>query len=194
MDLKFTIENQILLRKDKSVIVNKSIDYVICHFKFLSEDWRDIEKFAIFKSERGEAYNVNLGTGCDCSCMPPADVLNGSFFRVSVYGGNRITTTEKTVVLLESGYTSDIKNPSADEVDVFTQIYDTLNKKIEDITFDDGSLKLYVDNKLVKVIPAENITAGLIQSFSDELSEALQDYVRLDEINFSDGILNFKNE
>ena len=197
MDLKFTIKNQILSRTDSHSIVNKSRNYLECYFSFKSIEWNDVEKFAIFKDENDDAYNVHLGTDCECSCIVPYEVLKqGDFFRVTVYGGNLITTTEQTILLLNSGYTTDIQTPTASEVDVFNEIFTTLNKKIDNVVFNDGVLEIYSDDRLIKSINLayEDLTEGLMQTFSDELETKLQDYVTFEGISFSEdsGVLRFE--
>ena len=138
-----------LEREDEQFLVNKSKDYLKCFFNFKTDDWNNLEKFAIFKNEKDEAYVCNLGDSLQCECTIPEPVLTGTFFRVSVYGGDRITTNEKTVVLVPSGYTTQIKVPGDSVTDVFTEIYALLNEKITGISFTDGIMTIYNENGVV---------------------------------------------
>lgn len=167
MILNFKIENQIIQRLDKNILVNKSKDYLQCNFKFDTSEWENIEKFAIFKDSWNEAYIMNLGLGTDCTCTPPEPVLKGNFFKVSVYGGDRVTTNELAVPLLHSGYTTHVKIPDAVEgVDIFTQIFEALDSKISDITFEDGVMTVLSE-------------AGEISSF--EFGTSFEDLVDVPE-------------
>lgn len=208
MNLDFIVKNQILSRNDEKVIANKSKNYLVCNFSFLSEDWRGIEKFAIFKDENSSAYNVNLGTSCKCSCTPPSDVLSGDFFRITVYGcyeGNLITTTEKTVAMLDSGYTCNIQSPCDNGEDVFGQIFDLLNSKIEDIVYDDDSLLIYSNGQLVNTISifSQDLVNDLLDTFNlstlaftgsyDDLNDVPETFPPSQHEHMTEDILDFEN-
>lgn len=154
IELNFTVENQLLNRIGSKVIVNKSKN-LICNFSFKTDEWLGIDKFAIFKDDEDVAYNIYLGTDCDCSCTIPNDVLNGDLFKISVYGGNLITTTEKTVILLSSGYTTDIQPVNDTGVDVFSQIFSSLNNKIDNVSYNNGLLSFKIGDRELVSIPIE---------------------------------------
>ena len=132
MDLNFEINNQILTRTDDNEFVNKSRNYIRCNFSFKSSEWNGVNKFVIFKNEKDEAYEVYLGNSCECQCIIPSPVLTGSYFLISLYGGNVITTTEKRVVLLNSGYTHDISSVEDYDEDIFIQMLELLEGKADD--------------------------------------------------------------
>ena len=132
MQIDFEINNQILTRTDENILlVNKSRNYIQCNFSFKTSDWSNINKFVIFKNEEGKAYEYWLGTSCDCSCMIPSPVLTGDFFLITVHGGDRITTDEKRVVLINSGYTTDISSISTDDKDIFIQVLEMIEGKAD---------------------------------------------------------------
>ncbi len=151
MIIKFEINNQIMKRLDDKVIVNKCKDYVSCNFLFKTPEWQNVEKFAIFKNSANEAYLVQLGTESDCTCTPPSDVLKGNYFKVSVYGGDRITTDEKTIALVPSGYTTQIKIPENEDIDIFTRLFDALNSKVSQITYENGVMRVYSEEGEIAV-------------------------------------------
>ena len=132
MDLNFEIKNQILSRKDKNTLVNKSRGYVKCNFSFKTSEWTGLNKFVIFKNEADEAYEVYLGTSCECDCIIPSPVLIGDYFLVSIYGGNVITTDEKRVVLIKSGYTTDLSTVEEYDTDIFIYMLECLEGKADD--------------------------------------------------------------
>lgn len=132
MDLNFEINNQILTRTDENILlVNKSRNYIQCNFSFQTSEWNGLNKFVIFKNEEGKAYEYWLGNSCECNCIIPSPVLSGDFFLISIYGGDRITTDEKRVVLIRSGYTSDISSIT-DEKDIFIQILEMIEGKADE--------------------------------------------------------------
>ena len=129
MKLNFQVKNQILSRADDNVLVNQSRNYVQCGFTFLTEEWRNINKYVIFKNEDDESFELFLGTGCYCECIIPSQVLTGDYFLLSVHGGDLITTDEKRVVLLEAGYTTEITPIKPYEKDIFIIIFEELAEK-----------------------------------------------------------------
>lgn len=150
MDLNFEIKNQILSRTDENILVNKSKNYVFCNFKFKTDDWDNLEKFTIFKDSWGRSFVSYLGTSSDCRCVVPAEALKGTNFKVSVYGGDLITSSELTILLVPSGYTTCI-SPTAEPMsrDVFVEIFDKLQSKIDNIVYEEGYLRCYSEGEVV---------------------------------------------
>lgn len=169
MDLNFKVKNQFLLRTDNKVVVNKSRNHHFCNFTFIGDDWEDIEKFAIFKNSNGEAYSCFLGTGLECKCTIPAPAMNGTYMKISVYGGDLFTSHELKVVLLPTGYTIDISPVDPLAKDVFTQAFEKLQSKIDHITFEDGYLRCYSEGKLLEETP-------IMMDFREEIKELIPSF------------------
>ena len=126
MELKFHIKYQVLKRVDKKTVVDLSQDYLTCNFEFINSEWEGLPKYVIFTSSAGVNNLIYLGTGMDCTAYVPNQMLTGDKFKVTVYGfvgTYRITTTQRTVIIVPSGYTPDI-SPIDDDVDedFFSQI------------------------------------------------------------------------
>ena len=168
MNLEFTVTNQIISRTDKNIIVAKSKNYVHCKFIFLTDDWGDEKKFAIFKDHKGRAYNVLLEND---ECTVPDDALKKDFFTVSVYSGDLITTNELVIIVIPSGYTKKICRASEGQKDVYVQAFEDINKKIDDIIYRDNILHIYKNNTLVRSI---NI-------FTDEVLDELGKLIEIPE-------------
>ena len=144
MELNFTITHQILKRTDENVMVNKSKNYINCIFIFKTNEWNNQEKIAIFRNEKGETFEKYIGRDNECSCIVPNAALSCDFFTVSVYAGNQITTNEKIVVLLRAGYRNKHHHHHEydGDKDIFIQIFEKLNDKIDDIIINDGVLSV----------------------------------------------------
>lgn len=152
LDLNFNVKNQILERTDKQVLVNKSRNYLECNFNFTTDDWEGLSKVAIFKNSFGESFTSYLGNDRECNCMVPSPALVGDYFKVSIYGGDLITTNEKTVVLIPAGYTTEISEIPEDSADIFVQIFDQIEERIDNVIFNEGHLEfLSGENVLVDV-------------------------------------------
>lgn len=177
MILNFEITNQILKRTDHNLIVSKSKNYIQIQFKFKTSDWTDLNKFVIFKDSWGDAYTLNLGTECDTTVTVPEEALKGNFFKVTVYGGDRITTDEKTVPIIPSGYTEKIKIPEGTAPDIFVQIFNALDEKVSEITYNDGVMEIYSNN-------------GLLASY-DLFSDIRDEFAPLIHTHTSDDVSDF---
>jgi len=149
MELQFEINNQIIQRTDTEKPVQLSRNYLQCYFDFKSAEWDGVDKFAIFRNENNKSYTCHLGTENVCECTAPVNALTGSFFRVSVYGGDLITSNIETVLLLKSGYTTNISPDTPHSKDVFEEIFEKLGEKIDDVTYEDELLKFYADEVVV---------------------------------------------
>lgn len=154
MDLNFEVKEQIIKRLDNNVLVNKSKNYVLCHFDFKTIEWEDENKFAIFKDSWGHSYKCVLGTDSICECYVPNDALKGTSFKVSVYCGDLITSNELTIILIPSGYTTNITSPSGfEDSDVFVTIFDELESKIDKVLYADSSIQCWSGSTLLYEIP-----------------------------------------
>ncbi|WP_407462777.1 hypothetical protein [Methanobrevibacter sp.] len=188
MDLNFEIKKQIIKRLDENILVNKSKNYVKANFTFSTKEWRGIEKFVIFKDSWGHAYTQSLGQSCDCTCDVPNDVLKGTHIKISVYGGDRVTSNELTILLIPSGYTTEISPASEGSKDVFVKIFEELESKIDQVEYTETSIVCYANNEIICEIP-------IITTVDDELSEIslnpVQNKVISNALNNKEDIFDF---
>lgn len=143
MLINLSVKNQTLMKESEISSVEMSQDYIQCKFTFLTPDWDNTDRTAVFKNSRvGKLYEAMLE---DDQCIIPWEVLtNNGSVGISVYGTNgtyRITSTivsfsvEKT---LFGGAQS--KEPS---LTVYEQILRRLHEKADSINLDeDGFLQL----------------------------------------------------
>ena len=168
MELEFEISKQKLIRKDTTEIVNQSVKYVTCEFTFKTSEWQGADKYAIFKSEDKKNYCIPLGSECTGTCNVPGKVLEHDFFRLTIFGilnDERITTTEQTIILIRSGFTSELHPYDSDESgDIFSQLMEVINNLIDDVVYSDGYLHFYKDNAIFKSIDVRSdIWAELVE-------------------------------
>ena len=194
MNLEFKLENQILKRTDNETIVARSKNFYKCKFQFDEEFWDNLNKFAIFEDSWGKKTTVHLGNTIGVlSCIIPDFVLKGTFFKVSVYGGDLITTNTVSIPLTQSGYG---RNNHSCNKDIFVEIFDKLDSKIEEIGFSDNALHIFNDGELVDSIcldfANETQIKELMQEQMDLIDSKLSDYVKVENIAFVDGLLIFQ--
>lgn len=127
--LKFQISNQHINRVDDFEPVSDSVGYLKASFEFLTEDWNDTTKTVIFRTSSG-SYPIILDESNICEVDSRALVKGSDSFvlvGVSVFGVRgkdyRITTTEKIIKVMSSGYGESGEMPEPPE-DVYAQIID----------------------------------------------------------------------
>lgn len=131
MKLYFTVNKQTLERQDDEILASFSKNFIRCGFE-CQHPWDDIYKYALFSDVSNKKYIVDLGYGHKVQCKIPCDVLKGNYFSVSIFGGNRLTTNQETVLLEPSGFTTavddllDSKTMSSDS-DIITTSADVID-------------------------------------------------------------------
>lgn len=122
MNLQFKLEKQKLIRTDEEEIASFARNYIHVTFVF-DEVWKDLKKYCLFVTPKQDRYVVKLGYGRKLSCTIPDEVLQNSFFNISVFADDLLTSTQETVLISSSGYISDIDE--IDEEDVIESNLDT---------------------------------------------------------------------
>lgn len=205
IETEFTANNQILKRTDTTTIISKAKNIIKTSFSFNGDIWDNINKFAIFTDSWGHKTTIHLGKSIICSCIIPASCLDGSHFKVCVYGGDLVTTNDVTIPLSSTGYSKhhhhheDCK-PYVGK-DIFVDIFDRLDTKIEDIIFQDNCLQLYANGELIDSVCLNGLVDDahlneLIQEYvtKTELESFLQErgYIKNLDFNFETGELIFE--
>ena len=105
--LNFNIRNQNISRIDNFRPAEKSINYLLASFNFMTKDWDGTVKTAVFQNMKtNQKYDAMLDENV---CVVPWEALNESgVCEVSVYGtksdGSRITTNVDTFNLNRTIY------------------------------------------------------------------------------------------
>lgn len=158
MKLTFDVNDTVLKRTDKEEIINKSKNIYKAVFNFQSTEnenpWLEDNVFVIFEDSWGNKNTVHLGkNNLQLSAIIPSFVLEGTYFRVSVYTGDLITTNTVTIPLKPSGYSRHHHNNcGGSRKDIFVELFDKLDSKIDDIAFSDNCLHFYSDGELIDSI------------------------------------------
>lgn len=105
----FDVNNQTLTKTDNFTPATDSVGYLTAKFNFLTDDWTDTVKTAIFKSKNGVKSRALVNDECE---IPPEVIARSDSgyinLIVSVVGvrpdGYRIPTTEKTIRFTNSGF------------------------------------------------------------------------------------------
>ena len=196
MNLEFVINNQILKRIDSQDVVSKNHNIYKCRFIFEEgSDWDAVNKFVIFTDGWGSSTTVHLGKSSNTlSCLVPDNVLKGSYFKISVYGGDLLTTNNVSVSLIESGYKKH-KHTGCDKhrKDVFVEIFDRLDETIDSIVYENHCIHLFSRDSLIESVylpfideaEIETIVSTEIQEYLDTHESRLltpEDRIKLDSV------------
>ncbi len=123
--LKFCVRGQRITRADAIVTVADAINYIYAEFAFCS-DWDGLVKTAVFT--RGSAsYEALLDQ--NGRCLVPYEVLEDGpgIFKVSVFGGNLITTAPVKVRIDASGWSFALESSQPPTPSVYQQIIDRMD-------------------------------------------------------------------
>ena len=179
IELQFETENQLLRRKDDEIIVNKAKNIIKASFTINGDVWNGVEKFAIFRDAFDNETTTYLGKESVCSCVVPASCLKTSFFKVTIYGGDLITTNSITIPLRDSGYHRK-HHHGCGEKDIFVEIFEKIDSKIDDIVCADHCLHIFSDGRLIDSVclPFVNEAQAI-----DIANERIQEFLQTDEFD-----------
>lgn len=187
--LQFNVRNQNISRVDNFHVVANSKNYVRALFYFLTDDWNDVTKTAIF--DAGEkAYEMLLNE--ENTCMIPWEWLKEPGIKhVSVFGGNLITVNKETVTVHESGY-KDGETPREPTPDIYQQILTLLRNNGDGL--EDSRQYGWMEEPVLEIELTEDVTSIYINDISGhpfEFSELACTF-RLEGITVaSEGRLSF---
>lgn len=122
MTLFFEIKGQLLERHDDSIIAGYARNHVDIIFDF-DMVWMELLKYALFTEPDGTKHVVELGYGQSLSCKIPDDVLKNSYFYISVFANDLLTTIQEMILVFPSGYVDDLDE--LDEGDIIKDISDS---------------------------------------------------------------------
>lgn len=146
--LGFDVTKQVVTKRSTSErLINNSSNYLKLCFNFTEETWDEVtSKRVLFTSEHSKVYCKELDE--NNTVIVPWEVLTEKYFLFTLYGigedNLRITTTQKKIVLEESGFKEEIEKDLPHNSSIVEDIYNKLNNTIEmEVTFEDGSTETY---------------------------------------------------
>lgn len=143
MVIDLSVKNQKLIKESEISSVEMSQDYIQCKFAFLTSDWDNTDRTAVFKnSKTGKLYETMLE---DDQCIVPWEVLtNNGSVGISVYGTNGTYRITSTIVSfsVEKTLFGGVKNKEP-SLTVYEQLINRLHEKADGMELDeDGFLQL----------------------------------------------------
>ena len=134
--LEFQVEHQHIKRVDKTYVVAKSQNYVYASFEFLTDEWGDFTKTAVFTikdyEENETSYAVVLLE--NNKCLVPWEVLDKvGYVFVSVFGGSLITVDKAIFFVSSTGYkdeTETTRDPTGSVYDQLVNYFDETKETV----------------------------------------------------------------
>ncbi len=180
IEINLKTQNQLLKRVDKEPIVDHSKNIVKTKFTIEGDLWDDSDKFVIFTDAFDNKTTVHLGLDSVCECVVPSSCLKTSYFKITVYAGDRIITNQVTIPLLESGYTRKHHDTNVDPKDIFVELFESLSSKLDNILYADNCLHLFKNGVLVNSISLPFVEYSQVKSI---VIEQIREYMDSDELN-----------
>ena len=126
--LEFNIRNQSINRIDRFSPAEKSVNYLIAKFNFLTDEWNGADKTAVFQNKNGKNI-IDMLLDNDMCVVPWEVVDKNGKVTVSVYGtvdGRRITTDTAEFKINPTIYGgSATQEPTPD---IYQQILERINE------------------------------------------------------------------
>lgn len=187
--LQFEIQQQSLKRTDHEFLVNKSKNIIRAYFKFSGELWEEnSEKYVIFKDSWNNKTRIHLDEN---SCKIPDNVLEGDFFKLAIYAGDRITTNYIIVPLSNTISPQKSNTPISENINIFNSIFESLRKKYDNLVLEDNKLYCYSQGEILKILSFEDLILNNYYTknyIDNELSK------KYDDFNYDNGsIICFSN-
>ena len=144
MHFNFEVNNMIIKQK-KTRHYN---DDIFCSFVFTTQEWKHLEKYAIFWNRQGKSTIRYLGEKTKGKCPVPEMVLDDLYFYMQVYA-NDDTYTQKIKVFVNKDVNID-KNKYKKNKCRLNEFFSKLDKKIDKIIYDDNKFLVYANNTLIE--------------------------------------------
>ena len=154
MLLEFNVNNQRIRRTDDNYLVNLSKGYLECRFSFTSDEWDELETYAVF-TVKGENYRHQVQNGTVFSL--PDELMKHKYFYVQAYGINdelnKHLTTNSIVISLDNAIIQPLLIKDEKIESMVNMIGDIINDKINNFKIDGGKLICYYDETPLTIIP-----------------------------------------
>lgn len=182
--LQFEIQQQSLKRTDHEFLVNKSKNIIQAHFKFSGELWEEnSEKYVIFKDSWNNKTRIHLDEN---SCKIPDNVLEGDFFKLAIYAGDRITTNYIIIPLSSTISPQKSNTPISENSNIFNSIFESLRKKYDDLVLEENKLYCYSGDECLKIINFDDLILNTYPTKDYVESELNKKY---DDFTYENGSL-----
>ena len=151
-----------------------------CKLLFDEKTYKNKELFITFINKVGYSRTIMLGKWKEAIlCDIPPQILNYEYFKIFCY--TKDTSKTKTLKVYNKLFLT--------EIDLLKQ---KIDKKVDNILYEDGELKCYSNSVLINTIPIhhtdEKVVKDIINNhlslFKDEIEEQLEDYITEEDLEY----------
>lgn len=151
-----------------------------CNLYFDKNTYNNKELFITFINKIGYSRTIMLGKWKKViSCDIPPHILDHEYFKVFCYTKDLSKT--KTLKVYNKAVLNDMD-----------LLIEKIDKKIDNILYEDGVLKCYSNNILINSFPLDyddeemikNTINNYFSQFRDEISEQLEDYITEEDLDY----------
>lgn len=189
MILNFKIKERTLSKlPDKN---KDNIAYYKCKFYFDRKTWGNSEIFVTFVNSIGYSQSIFLGKYEDVlSCTIPKRMISDKYFKIFLHAKS-LQTNELSVFLFKKEKTEVERNQTIEN------ILQQIDTKIDNIKFENQSLKCYSNDNLISTVYIDNVDEAIVQKyvqkyfndFEIKFQNEMNKYITEEDIDFENGIL-----
>jgi len=165
--IEFNVEKFFIKNVSKTPIPCSNKNYIFAHFKF-SQEWDNVEKTAVFTKDDIVCHIPIVDNKC---AIPNELMLIAGIIEVSVFGGDRITTGNTILKVVESGFHDESEPPvPLDPTSVWVKSPDGSVSLVREV---DGVFQYFDGNEWKNIISGDGFDMEVIQS---SVSEAVENH------------------
>ena len=170
MNFEFEVEDNILRQKNHHKKSKQDLDNLFCSFVFTTQNWKHIDKYAVFWNRKGKSTIRYISKGVKGTCELPEMVLNDLYFYVQVYANDNVLTQKLKVFALED-VPKKPKKGHCKEKKELNDFFEKKGKGIDNIVYDNGKFLIYSNNQLIKTIDVvdEQLMARILNGITPSL-------------------------
>ncbi len=185
MTLQFNISKQRIERADNEQPVADSKNYLYAKFNFLTNEWDNVAKSAIF-TDGENTYTVLIDND---EVLVPWELIHEGIIEVSCFGGDLVTTNTAKIRISPSGYT-DGETPQPPTPSVYSEITQSLHNISSMLKRDGDGNKYLADNGIYKEI-AKSIEHIKVNGVEQEI---IDNAVDIDIPSVPENVSAFNND
>ena len=210
MILEFNVGKNILKKRENPKVTNQNANYYKCVFHFAKEIWENKNIFVYFFDDNEHSENIFLGSYKNTlSCIVPPIFLNNGYFYLYIISEDDIKTNTIIITLqnkfklpkkqcftplteqylTSNDFLKGIENigcvDKQQKCNIINTIFKAIDKKVDDIVYEDNQIKIYSNDILINTINIDNLDNDIIktevQSFLNNLPTKIDNVVLSDD-------------
>lgn len=160
MILEFKVGKEIFKKRETPSIVDQNTNYYKCKFYMDKNVWHGSFVSATFMNDLGYIETVQLGDYNELlSCLVPPRIVSGGYFSLYIYDNNNRKTNTISVTL-----TNHYKKAQP-KCNIISEIFEHIDKKIDDLVYENYQIKCYSNGELIDVIYVGNVDEQMVKDW-----------------------------